>query len=92
MVNSDFSAFIPVGSAYTRSANTAPRQAVTLEARIDPRSPHEYSVQLASEKVDAVSQAESTEKKSRQNRDPASQAFFSVADYQPVKHSIDIVV
>lgn len=88
----NFLGYSPIGSTYRHPAPL--REAVTLEARVDPRSPNEYSVQLPAEifKLKDESARESSAQKPYQNRDPASRAFFAVADYHPVKHNIDLFV
>jgi len=91
----DFLGYGSIGSAYMRPLNPPVRESVTLEAKVNPESPHEYSVHMTPELFKLQqdhAEAEYSAKKSHQNRDPASQAFLGVADYKPVKHNIDIFV
>jgi len=95
MVIGDFVGYSSLGSAYTRGVSTPARPAVTLEAKRDPESSHEYSVQLlpaVAESGEEQARLEEFMKKSQQNRDPVSQAFMGVADYKPAKYKIDVFV
>lgn len=94
MVIGNVLGFSSVGSAYARAAPL--REAVTLEARVNPHSPNEYAVQLPAEifklKAESAASGDSAVSKPYQNRDPASRAFLAVADNAQVKHNIDIFV
>lgn len=95
MVISNFVDYSSLGlGAVQRQGSYAPaRQAVTLDATLDPKTPNEYAVQIAPKIIDApqkVSEIKSVSKKLNQNTDSASRAFISVADFKPTIHRIDI--
>lgn len=94
MVIGNLLGYSSVGSAYTRTAPL--REAITLEAKLNPQSPNEYSVQLPAEifklKDERADAEYSASAKPYQNRDPASRAFLAVADFKPAQHNIDIFV
>lgn len=81
-----------LGSPLARNAN-AERNAIVLEAKLDPKKPNEYSVQTPApvipppEKSSDVKQAG---KRIPQNNDPVSRVFNAIADYEPRRlHRID---
>ena len=71
---------------------------VTLDAKLDPKSPNEYTVQVAPKGQEVIrasekpSDVKSVAKRLNNNHDPVSRAFFSVADYSPKIHKIDISI
>lgn len=83
------------GSVYAQKPLAQPRPAVTLDAEPDPKAPHQYAVQTKPQVIpppERPSEAKSPVKKPNQNNDPVSRAFLAVADYQPVRHRIDVRV
>ncbi len=83
------------GPVYTQRPAAFARPAVTLDAEPDPKTPHQYTVQTQPQLIpppERPSEAKSAVKKPNQNNDPVSRAFLAVADYQPVRHRIDIRV
>ena len=97
MVIGDFLGHSSVGqaSAYVQRPQMVARPAVTLEAEPDPKTPHQYSVNTKPHVIpppERPADAKNASKKSNHNTDPVSLAFLAVADYQPVRHSIDIRV
>lgn len=90
---SDVLGYGSIGSAYMRPINAPVREAVTLEAKVNPESPNEYHVTQEIFKLHQDHpETQYSAKKSYQNRDAVSQAFLGVADYKPVRHNIDIYV
>ena len=84
------------GAAFTQRPQPQVRPAVTLEAEPDPKTPHQYAVNIKQQVIpppEQTSDAKSTAKKPNQNNDPVSRAFLAVADYQPrTYHRIDVKV
>src|SRR3954467_9620560 len=84
------------GAAYTQRPQPQVRPGVTLEAEADPKTPHQYAVNLKPQVIpppEQASEAKSAAKRPNQNSDPVSQAFLAVADYQPrTYHRIDVKV
>lgn len=71
------------------------RNAVTLDAKLDPRKPNEYTVQVPAPVItppEKPSDIKSASKRASQNTDPVSQVFNAIADYGPQIHKIDIFV
>lgn len=97
MIRGDFSGYssLGLGSAYTPKPLATERAALTLDAKLDPKAPHQYSVSVARDLIqppERTSDAKSNERKPYQNNDPVSRVFLSIADYQPTRHRIDIDV
>jgi len=71
------------------------RSQLTLDAKLDPKKPNEYAVQLPSPVIpspEKVSDVKNTSKRFPQNDDPISRIFYAVEDYQPRRSKIDIYV
>jgi hypothetical protein len=71
------------------------RQPVTLDAQLDPKTSNEYSVAATHPTLpppERVSDDKSLDRRTRQNSDPASRAFLSVANYSSTTHKIDVRV
>ncbi len=84
-----------LGAIQRQGFNAPERQAVTLDARLDPKTPNEYAVQIAPPVIEPpqkVTEPKSASKKLNQNYDPASRAFLSVANFNPTIHRIDIYI
>jgi hypothetical protein len=97
MVIGDFIGYTSLGLGSVRAHKfSAPeREAVTLEAKLDPKTPHEYSVQSAPPVIlppEKPTETKAPAKRHPQNSDPVSRVFLSVADYAPTVHKIDISV
>lgn len=97
MVIGDFLGYssLGLGSVRLQSAHVPERPGVTLEAKVDPQAPHQYSVLEAKPVIpppEQPTEAKSSSKRANQNTDPVSRAFLSVADYRPTYHRIDIKV
>ncbi|MES2673563.1 MAG: hypothetical protein V4660_04955 [Pseudomonadota bacterium] len=100
MVISNFVSYSALGlGAIQRQGVPVPgRQALTLDAKLDPNVPNEYAVELALSDLAApvieppqkTSEAKPGSKKLNQNKDPASLAFISIADFKSATHKIDI--
>lgn len=72
-----------------------PRQPVTLDAQLDPKTPNEYSVAQPPSVIpppERASEGKSADKRNSQNADPASRTFLAIANYQPRANRIDISV
>lgn len=87
-------ASLGLGSSFTRSNQNAERNAVTLDAKLDPKKPNEYSVQATAPIIpppEKSSDVKNAGKRAPQNLDPVSRAFNAVADYEPRRlHRIDV--
>ena len=97
MVIGDISGYssLGLGSLRPHKPNADERAPVTLDARLDPKAPNEYSVGPIPKIIpppERPSDAKSAEKRTSQNNDPASRAFLSVANYSPTIHRIDLEV
>ena len=107
MVIGDFVGYSSLGLGSLRSGSmgkdrqqntitSEKKTGVTLEARLDPKAPNEYSVQVASQELvrapEKSSDVKSVAKRLNNNNDPVSRAFFSVADYSAKIHKIDIKI
>lgn len=102
MVISNFVSYSSLGlGAIQRQGAPAPgRQALTLDAKLDPKAPNEYAVELALSDIPAavieppqkMSEAKPGNQQAHQNKDPASLAFISIANFKPATHKIDIRV
>lgn len=92
MVIGNYLGYGSVGTAYLRPPA---REALTLEAKVNPQAPNEYSVHLPAEifklKPEPM-EMDYSASKPYQNRDPVSQTFLAVAEYQSAPHQIDIFV
>lgn len=97
MVIGDFLGYssLGLGSPLLRNTNHE-RNAVTLEAKLDPKKPNEYSVQAPAPVIpppEKISDAKSAGKRAPQNTDPVSRVFNAVADYELRQvHRIDIYI
>jgi hypothetical protein len=84
------------GAAYTQRPPAQARPAVTLEAELDPKTPHQYTVKTKPQVIpppERADDAKSAGNKPNQNTDPVSKIFLAIADYQPaVYHHIDVTV
>lgn len=95
MVIGDFLGYAAQGSVYSQRSQVPARPAVTLDAELDPKTPHQYSVQTKPQVIpppERATEAKSAAKRANQNSDPVSRAFLAVADYQPTYHRIDVKV
>lgn len=97
MVIGDFLGYssLGLGSALTRNNFHSERSAVTLDAKLDPKKPNEYSVQTPSPVLpppEKTSDIKNAGKRAPQNTDPISRAFNAVADYETRVQRIDIYV
>lgn len=95
MVIGDFLGYssLGLGSPLTRNQFNSERNAVTLEARLDPKKPNEYAVHTSPPVItppEKTSDVKNAGKRAPQNTDPASRAFNAVADYETRVHRIDI--
>ena len=82
------------GSVYAQRQTSA-RPAVTLDAEPDPKTPHQYAVQIKPQVIplpERPSEAKALSKKANANTDPVSRAFLAVEDYKPAYHRIDVKV
>lgn len=73
----------------------AERNAVTLDAKLDPEKSNAYSVQTHSPLIvppEKTSDAKNAGKRAPQNTDPVSRIFNAVADSTPRKPIIDVYV
>lgn len=94
MVIGDFLGYssLGLGSPLTRNHFNSERNAVTLDAKLDPKKPNEYAVQTPLPIIappEKNSDVKNTGKRPLQNTDPVSRAFNAVADYQTPTHRID---
>jgi hypothetical protein len=95
MVIGDFLGYSSLGYAQPRSPHYAERNAVTLEAKLDPKKPNEYAVQLSPPVIpppEKTSDPQTAGRRAPQNTDPASRAFTAVANFESRKPLIDIYV
>lgn len=97
MVIGDFLGYssLGLGSPFARNHVNNERNAVTLDAKLDPKKPNEYTVQTPPPVIappEKTSDVKSAAKRAPQNTDPASRAFNAVADYETPTHRIDIRV
>lgn len=98
MVIGDFLGYssLGLGSPLLRNTYNPERNAVTLEAKLDPKKPNEYSVQIPAPVIpppEKTSEAKNTTKRAPQNTDPVSRIFHAVAHYETrTVHRIDIFV
>jgi hypothetical protein len=97
MVISNFVSYssLGLGAIQRQGVPASGRQAVTLDAKLDPEVPNKYAVEITPpvmEPPQKIPEAKSGSKKLNQNKDPASLAFISVADFKPTIHKIDIRV
>jgi len=96
MVIGDFIGYSSYGqSSVYAQRQTSVRQAVTLDAEPDPKTPHQYAVQTKPQVIPAPerpTEAKSSSRNLHQNDDPVSRAFLAVENYQPTFHRIDIKV
>lgn len=97
MVIGDFRGYasLGLGGNFARTNPNSERSQVTLDARLDPKKPNEYSVQVPAPVIpppEKTSDVKNTPKRAPQNNDPVSRAFNAVADFQPRKSKIDIYV
>jgi hypothetical protein len=98
MVINDFSGNSSLGLGATARLQKSPaleRSGVTLQAQLDPKAPHQYSVSLPPEVISPPERVTDTKppgKRDHQNTDPISQLFFSIEDYGPTIHKIDIKI
>lgn len=84
-----------LGGALSRSNFQSERDNLTLEAKLDPKKPNEYSVHAPAAPIappEKTSDTKTASKRFPQNLDPVSRAFNAVADYAPQAHKIDIHV
>jgi hypothetical protein len=84
-----------LGGALARTNSQSERNTVTLEAKLDPKKPNEYSVQTPTPSIVApeqVSDNKNAAKRAPQNTDPVSRAFNAVADYESFTHRVDVRV
>jgi len=84
-----------LGSPLTRNHFNNERNAVTLDAKLDPKKPNEYVVQTPAPVItppEKSSDVKNAAKRTPQNTDPVSRAFNAVADYETPPHRIDIRV
>ncbi len=98
MVIGDFLGYssLGLGSPLLRNNHNPERNAVTLEAKLDPKKPNEYSVHVPTPVIpppEKTSDAKNTAKRAPQNTDPVSRAFNAVADYELRQvHRIDTYI
>lgn len=97
MVISDSLGYSSLGFSAAPARNNfhAERNAVVLEAKLDPKKPNEYSVQTldtAFVPPEKASETKGSGKRAPQNTDPVSRAFNTVAEYEARMHRIDIHV
>ena len=97
MVIGDFLGYssLGLGAMQGRSAHAPARQTVTLDAKLDPKAPNEYAVPISHQTIEPpqkASEPKSPAKRLNQNKDLASRTFFSVADFKPTIHKIDIYI
>lgn len=97
MVIGDFLGYssLGFGSPLTRNHFNNERNAVTLDAKLDPKKPNEYTVQTPAPVItppEKSSDVKNAGKRLPQNTDPVSRAFNAVADYETQVHRIDIRV
>lgn len=97
MINNDLPRYVPWGqnSAQVQKLYTTERTTLTLDAKLDPKVPHQYAVAIERELIpppEPTSNAKSSERKHPQNNDPVSRIFLSIANYEPTYHRIDIKV
>ena len=97
MVNGELPGYAAWGqnSAPVQKLKTTERTTLTLDAKLDPKVPHQYSVAIGREVIpppERASDAKSSERKHPQNNDPVSRVFLSIAYYTPTYHRIDIEV
>ncbi len=95
MVIGDFLGYssLGLGSALTRNNFHPERNAVTLDAKLDPKKPNEYAVQTPPPVLpppEKTSDVKNAGKRAPQNSDPVSRAFNTVADYETRVHRIDV--
>ena len=97
MVIGDFLGYssLGLGSPLTRNHVNNERNAVTLDAKLDPKKPNEYTVHTPPPVIappEKSSDVKNAAKRAPQNTDPVSRAFNAVADYEPRMQRIDIHV
>jgi hypothetical protein len=97
MVIGDYLGYSSLGYGVLRTRiNPTERDAVTLEAKLDPKKPNEYSVQPTPTLIpppEKTSDTKNTGKRVPQNTDPVSRIFNAVADSTSIrKPIIDIYV
>ena len=95
MVIGDLSANVAYGNLRLQKPFTPERQPITLDAKLDPKKPNEYSVLESSPVIappDKAAEAKNTSKRAPQNTDRASRAFHAVENFQSNSHRIDLFV
>lgn len=84
-----------LGGVQSQRVPNIDRNAVTLDAKLDPKKPNAYTVQFPAPVItppEKLSDIKSASKRAPQNTDPVSQTFNMIADYGPRIHKIDIFV
>lgn len=85
-----------LGSPLLRNSYSQERNAVTLEAKLDPKKPNEYSVQTSVPVIrppEKTSDTKSAGSRAPQNTDPVSRVFNAIADYELRQvHRIDTYI
>ena len=84
-----------LGAVRAQSSLRPERNNVTLDAKLDPQKPNEYSVQVPKPVIappEKTSDAKNASKRAPQNTDPVSRIFNAIADSGPRISKIDIYV
>lgn len=97
MVIGDFVGYssLGLGANFSRINPHNERNQVTLDAKLDPKKPNEYSVHVTPPVISAPeksSDLKEANKRFPKNDDPVSRIFHAVEDYQPRPRKIDIYV
>ncbi|MBK8188325.1 MAG: hypothetical protein IPK77_14300 [Cellvibrio sp.] len=96
MVIGDYLGYSSLGYGVFRTRTNPSEAAVTLEAKLDPQKPNQYSVQTPPPLIappEKASDAKNTGKRAPQNTDPVSRIFNAVADSTSIRKSvIDVFV
>lgn len=97
MVIGDFVGYssLGLGANFSRINPNNERNQVTLDAKLDPKKPNEYAVQLPAPVISAPeksSDIKETNKRFPKNDDPVSRIFHAVEDYQTRPSKIDIYI
>ncbi len=83
MVIGDYLGYSSLGYGVLRTRTNPTESAVTLEGKLDPQKPNQYSVQVPPRLIippEKASDAQNTGKSAPKNTDPVSRIFNAVAD------------
>jgi len=95
MVIGDYLGYSSLGYGVLRPGPALEKNSVTLDAKLNPQKPNEYSVQITPPRItppEKSSEAKNTGKRAPQNTDPVSQVFNAIANSSSRAHKIDIYV